>query len=115
MALTRHEIASLNRVASTPEALASTDYATASTNSSQFVPDVEAVEAVEAIPLTDIESLLMNSEDSQNLALLEKGMGLDWDWATKVALDLELMDTAAPLQDSLDYILFSVTLVYNAH
>ena len=52
MALTRHEIASLNRVASTPEALASTDYATASTNSSQFVPDVEAVEAVEAIPHT---------------------------------------------------------------
>ena len=52
MALTRHEIASLNRVASIPEALASTDYATASTNSSQFVPDVEAVEAVEAIPHT---------------------------------------------------------------
>ena len=52
MALTRHEIASLNRVASIPEALASTDYATASTNSSQFVPDVEAVEAVEANPHT---------------------------------------------------------------
>ena len=52
MALTRHEIASLDPVASIPEALASTDYATASTNSSQFVLSMEVVEAVEAIPHT---------------------------------------------------------------
>ena len=69
----------LDRVASTPEALASTDYATASTNSGQFVPDVEAVEVVEANPLTDIGSLLVMREESQNFAFLEKGMGLNRD------------------------------------
>ena len=52
MALTRHEIASLDPVASTPKVPASTEVAFASTNSSQFVPRMEVVEAVEAIPHT---------------------------------------------------------------
>ena len=69
----------LDLVASTPRVPASTEVDFASTNSSQFVPRMEVVEAVEAIPHTDIESLLMNSEESQNFAFLEKGMGLDRD------------------------------------
>ena len=52
MALTRHEIASLDPAASTPKVPASTENAFASTSSNQIVPDVEAVEAVEANPHT---------------------------------------------------------------
>ena len=47
----------LDPVASTPKVSASTEVAFASTNSSQFVPDVEAVEAVEANSLTLLECL----------------------------------------------------------
>ena len=52
MALTGHEIASLDPAASTPKVPASTENAFASTNPNQIVPDVEAVEAVEANPHT---------------------------------------------------------------
>ena len=48
MALTRHEIASQDPVASTPKIPASTENAFASTNSSQFVPRMEVAVAVEA-------------------------------------------------------------------
>ena len=64
MALIRHEIASLDPVASTPKVPASTEVAIASTNSSQLVPSMEAVEAVEANPHTfsgfsgELESIL---------------------------------------------------------
>ena len=64
VALTRREIASLDPVASTRHPSASTEVAFASTNSSQFVPRMEAIEAVEAIPHTfagfsgELESIL---------------------------------------------------------
>ena len=66
----------LDLVASTPRVPASTEVDFASTNSSQFVPRMEVVEAVEAIPHTDIESLLMNSEESQNLRVSRKRHGV---------------------------------------
>ena len=58
VALTRREIASLDPVASTPRVPASTEVAFASTNSSQFVPKMEAIPHTFAGFSGELESIL---------------------------------------------------------